>query len=833
MSNSMKLTFASTVRTGTAQYTELSSVQAVSQLNAPNATGYEIIKAKEKAVRPFYDFDFTAKGDIDQATSDAVMLGLNDKLVQFYKAHGVADPQVVFATNFRKVAEGMKLSMHLFVHNCSIYNTSFAFYHFAGVKHVDDVINKFPGLFVKYNKDQLFDLCMYNDTEHKFRVLGAVKEDNNEKLPFVCSRVIEGGIVQSSQFTLQDFEDCLATCMHPQGQTLYDLDFTAMNLADKAKAPKPRNRIVAPPSELQNVDLEEEEEAPVPVQTQPNKKYKHMPWEDFKKLMNRLPDRYKDNRQTWFEVISAVAGAMHEFKYSKATVYKFLVEWSKCQAYPELDDNGEEQIMACLDAAFERVHKVGWLFEQISKKSGLCDVTEDEIVETRFADIDRQLGRYDAKALAVHLFGCLRMLSDDNINIYLRGASGFASQKIKDMFVNCYKDVRLECDDGPKKVREVFDAVINSEYFRLHNKFSSKQFAPYSPLKPIPAESGIWNTFRGWPYKLLPVTPETSAQPSYFTQHLLERVFDDEASAKYYYNWLAYCIQFPARKATCQILYSKEQGTGKSSMEKMFRKLFGEHAVSTVNDMEHQMLGQFNGLVEDKLMIVCNELHAESKSITNIEKFKDYITNDRLTVEIKQKEQREINFCAKFLITTNNLDAIKFDHQNRRFNLLGVSDRLKDDTVYWDDFYARLEDSEQVARFFTELATYPVSTSAANKIMMSKTQQGALAANLTYAVRFMLKALAAHPAGTVLEKPTGIWFSEYDMYCRCNNYKVTSSIGFGRELSAWNTAARTVVTQRKSGSSRLNAIDRDAFLEHVKAVLKTPVDPYENDDIVY
>ena len=109
---------------------------------------------------------------------------------------------------------------------------------------------------------------------------------------------------------------------------------------------------------------------------------------------------------------------------------------------------------------------------------------------------------------------------------------------------------------------------------------------------------------------------------------------------------------------------------GKSTILKLMRKLFGEQniiSISLQNLIENRFMGQ---KLDGKLLNIYADIN--DKKITDLDKFKLFISGDLITVERKNGHPYEIIPKAKHFFSTNTLPEIQEDNNAvyRRFIII-------------------------------------------------------------------------------------------------------------------------------------------------------------------
>ena len=82
-----------------------------------------------------------------------------------------------------------------------------------------------------------------------------------------------------------------------------------------------------------------------------------------------------------------------------------------------------------------------------------------------------------------------------------------------------------------------------------------------------------------------------------------------------------------------------------------------------------------------------------------IDKIKDSITRKDLLVEHKGIDPVLVKDYCNFIYTTNNVNPVKIDKDDRRFQVMECSSKYKGDTSYFNALYADIEDHKILKTF--------------------------------------------------------------------------------------------------------------------------------------
>lgn len=146
-------------------------------------------------------------------------------------------------------------------------------------------------------------------------------------------------------------------------------------------------------------------------------------------------------------------------------------------------------------------------------------------------------------------------------------------------------------------------------------------------------------------------------------------------------DWLAFKVQNPLTKPGTNLFLVGGQGTGKSTLALMIADLFGPKFAVRVDD-SHQLLGQFNGHLEGKLLLVAEEaLFGRDPKVAG--KFKSLTTDSTMRIERKGVDMRAVKNMLAMVITSNSWTGVPIEPNDRRTTCIAVPDVKKNDTAYF------------------------------------------------------------------------------------------------------------------------------------------------------
>jgi hypothetical protein len=141
----------------------------------------------------------------------------------------------------------------------------------------------------------------------------------------------------------------------------------------------------------------------------------------------------------------------------------------------------------------------------------------------------------------------------------------------------------------------------------------------------------------------------------------------EEGARDFVLDFMAQIIQDPMFKPGVALVFGGQQGTGKDFIWDWFRKfILGEDITLMTAQPETDLFGSFTTRIKNRLLIKLEE--GEGKTFHgNSDKFKSFITSSTTTYHPKGIDPTTIAFPARFIITTNNFNAVKVEEEDRRF----------------------------------------------------------------------------------------------------------------------------------------------------------------------
>lgn len=191
--------------------------------------------------------------------------------------------------------------------------------------------------------------------------------------------------------------------------------------------------------------------------------------------------------------------------------------------------------------------------------------------------------------------------------------------------------------------------------------------------------AGVYNLWRGWPCEPKRGATIDDVKPA--RVHLLKVVCgDDRAAFDYFVGWLAWGVQNPGKQAEVAVVLQGGRGTGKGTVGRWFRDLYGAHGMH-IQHPRH-LTGNFNAHLQTCLGMFVDEAFFAGDRAGNAV-LKSLITEDQMTIEKKGIDVTSVRNRLKIMMATNEEHAVIAGVDERRYFILKVSDIKAQDSGYF------------------------------------------------------------------------------------------------------------------------------------------------------
>lgn len=237
-------------------------------------------------------------------------------------------------------------------------------------------------------------------------------------------------------------------------------------------------------------------------------------------------------------------------------------------------------------------------------------------------------------------------------------------------------DEKSQSDSKNKKKKRDWCFITD----RIHMAVIRRQIPHFGKVDFIPSPEGpknnvsgpVFNLFKGFPFKARKLPPDAvqaaklKIEP--IRQHILQVLCcGDTTEAGYVEWWIGHILQRPAQKSNSLLAVLGTEGLGKDMIFNNFMcNLIGEWNHLMVKNLD-ELLGNFNSLLEAKLVVYISELQKEYQSTKGMAQLRALITNGRITIENKGVNSYVVNDYARYVAAGNNRHSFNLSMNDRRF----------------------------------------------------------------------------------------------------------------------------------------------------------------------
>lgn len=165
-----------------------------------------------------------------------------------------------------------------------------------------------------------------------------------------------------------------------------------------------------------------------------------------------------------------------------------------------------------------------------------------------------------------------------------------------------------------------------------------------------------------------------------FLDHLMYVCGDETEFVQYLLNWMSYLIQQPGKRVNSVPLIIGPKGNGKSFIADVMTVLLGKSNVSVLNNDD--LSGSFQDGLGFKQLLVLEEFKVFEGQNTMLERFKPWVTNDRVGMNRKGLKKITIDNVANTIAFSNHEDAIRIDKEERRYAVAISREPVKSQEYY-------------------------------------------------------------------------------------------------------------------------------------------------------
>lgn len=234
-----------------------------------------------------------------------------------------------------------------------------------------------------------------------------------------------------------------------------------------------------------------------------------------------------------------------------------------------------------------------------------------------------------------------------------------------------YGDKKIQLADG--KTTSAVKAWTEWPHRRM---VDSVTYAPGEPqfLRGNDDTTAVFNDWRGWG------TVPTRGS----VKHVLEllKEIGDEFTQDWLLKWMAYPLQHPGEKMyTAVMLWSNEQGTGKSFLGHLLCDIYGKNA-TVISDVD--LHDERYAWMKSRQFVLAEEVTQAGRR-QDLSLIKHLITGETIRVNEKYVPAYSLPNKVNLMFTSNAPDAVRLERSDRRFMVAEV--RSKKPPSFWHEMH--------------------------------------------------------------------------------------------------------------------------------------------------
>ena len=505
-----------------------------------------------------------------------------------------------------------------------------------------------------YTKDnEPFDLSIYDSNKVLFLPL-STKKFNDDKIHPALTPIDCDIFDCCASYIKEDFED-------------WDLKFVEV---------KPELKPV--------IEIEEETE----IYSDKDKSY------IFSKLKEHVSVllKYRSSGfDTWFKMICCLNNICNKHQISQRNKIELLHLFSHLSS-----DYNEDKVDEWIDKHLDNL-KNGYSWNYL-----IQSIKEDneDYYKQKFSQTYSTVKKYFEK----NCFKCMKPLGfivlNEDINDYDSDILNVLKKKeLLDARENLFF---VKCDENKKGEKKWVKTPFVKDWLKDENikTYEKLIFTPQHLNEE--ASQKYYNLFNGFKAELLPVFRNYERIQPVLDHMKIVLCSNNEEHYKWLLQYYANIIQNPTKKTDTIIIYKGTQGCGKNIFIDNFAKnIIGEnYSISTANP-ERQLLGNFNGLLLNKVFAVCNEVGNDMRPL--IDRLKDLATAPDNIIEKKGKEPIINKNHININFTTNNNNPIDIQNDDRRMVWFHCNPEFVGNTEYFIKLASCFKNEQDISSLYNYL----------------------------------------------------------------------------------------------------------------------------------
>jgi virulence-associated protein VapD len=401
-----------------------------------------------------------------------------------------------------------------------------------------------------------------------------------------------------------------------------------------------------------------------------------------------LTDSRSSGFDTWFKMVCCISNICNKYQLSQRNKIELIHQFSHLAS-----DYNEDKVDEWIDKTLSTL-KDGYAWNYLIQaiKEDNKDYYEKNFSQT-YVSVKKEFEK--------HCFKCMKPLGfivlNEDVNDY--DSEILQVLKKKELLEARENKNYIKCEEDKKGNKKWVKTPFIKDWLKDENIKTYEKLIFTPEHLSAEASKKYYNLFNGFKAELLPICKNyESIQP--VLDHMKIVLCNNNET---HYDWLlqyyANILQNPTKKTDTVIVYKGTQGCGKSIFVDNFaNNIIGEnYSVSTANP-ERQLLGNFNGLLLNKVFAVCNEVGNDMRPLIN--RLKDLATAPDNVIEKKGKEPIRNKNYINMNMTTNDNNPIDIQNDDRRICWFNCNHQFVGNKEYFRKLASCFDNDEDISSLY-------------------------------------------------------------------------------------------------------------------------------------
>lgn len=236
-----------------------------------------------------------------------------------------------------------------------------------------------------------------------------------------------------------------------------------------------------------------------------------------------------------------------------------------------------------------------------------------------------------------------------------------------------------------------------------------------------PFDDNIYVMFHGYKYAVQPECNHRLIEP--FLTFIWQDICNSDSEIyTYVMNWVAFIIKNPGRRTETALVLKGPQGIGKNTFTNTICELLAGYALPNITDIR-EIIGKNNGIIEDRMLIVMNEMRNYGESyMANFDTLKSRITDPVIHITQTGQPVRDVENVTNYIFVSNHPRPIFVEPGDRRYVIIDCSAAHKGDHEFWESLCSKM-DNDFYAHLFTYFNNMSIDDFNPHEIPMNESKQ--------------------------------------------------------------------------------------------------------------